>query len=641
MLSLHYLSLLLPLLPLSLAAVNGPCSIDGTPGVCVTTANCAAIDGSFRSGFCKNDVENVKCCIKPECGSGGNCRPTNTCDGTTKTGLCPGSSNFKCCEPKAGGNPPPPPPSGGGATTGDLKLSAKGVEFIAGFEGFRANYYNDAAGVRTIGYGHACQEPGECPDAGPITEARGKELLNSDADAFEKCVNADVKVALNQNQFDALVSFAFNLGCGNLRNIADDLNKNDFSGATANMKKYVNAGGNVLAGLVRRRNAESLLDEVDELKESLESMESERAREKTAAMMSYQSLQTSQAAMTTLQRSMFLDALIKKLEVGGEEAAELLRTSIRKYLMDEVTDIQADMEPIVRVFANMRGLGKTLVDAKILESPEDLGRFVCGFNKKFTSFDFIDAGNGKECSDAKLKKSFELFICNVHCKHVIFGGSPDNGYARLLNSYTGDSSTNNMITMLEGPPFATELIPIVEKLKQCSFPKVFRDTKIPPRRVSFSTTPPRSKSPALTSYASTAATAKIDTLALIMSPKADLQAKGVIPRNTKGQRVDFPIKVTQTAVQFIKSQKWCKNHRLLGYCVYNDSECAYQHKPALTEARLNALRVFARQMPCENGLGCDDPDCYYGHRCRGDPCKFYPCNFPQEMHNVDTKVVNC
>ena len=61
---------------------------------------------------------------------------------------------------------------------------------------------------------------------------------------------------LNQNQFDALVSFAFNLGCGNLREIADDLNKNDFTGATANMKQYVNAGGNVLPGLVRRRNAE-------------------------------------------------------------------------------------------------------------------------------------------------------------------------------------------------------------------------------------------------------------------------------------------------------------------------------------------------------------------------------------------------
>lgn len=148
MFSLKIISLLLPLLPLSLAAVNGPCSIDGTPGVCVTTTDCAAADGSFRSGFCKNDVENVKCCIKPECGSGGNCRPTDTCDGTTKTGLCPGSTNFKCCEPKSGGDPPPGGGGGGGgggATTGDLKLSANGVDFIAGFEGFRANYYNDAA----------------------------------------------------------------------------------------------------------------------------------------------------------------------------------------------------------------------------------------------------------------------------------------------------------------------------------------------------------------------------------------------------------------------------------------------------------------------------------------------------------------
>lgn len=101
---------------------------------------------------------------------------------------------------------------------------------------------------------------------------------------------------------------------------------------------------------------------------------------------------------------------MKKLESGGEEAAELLRASIRKYLKDEVTDLQADVEPIVWVFANMRGLGKTLVDAKILESSEDLGRFVCGFNKKFTSFDFIDAGNGKECSDAKLKNKSALNV---------------------------------------------------------------------------------------------------------------------------------------------------------------------------------------------------------------------------------------
>lgn len=133
------LSIILPLLPLCLAAINGPCTINGTPGVCVTTSNCAAADGSFRSGFCPNDPDNVRCCIKPECGSGGNCRSTSSCDGSPKAGLCPGPTNFQCCEPASGGGSP------GGGSTGDLSLSSNGVDFIAGFEGFRPDFYNDAA----------------------------------------------------------------------------------------------------------------------------------------------------------------------------------------------------------------------------------------------------------------------------------------------------------------------------------------------------------------------------------------------------------------------------------------------------------------------------------------------------------------
>ncbi|KAI4269748.1 MAG: hypothetical protein LQ337_007097 [Flavoplaca oasis] len=262
--SLHRLAFLLPLLPLSFAAVNDPCSIDGTPGVCVTTGDCAAQDASFRSGFCPNDPASIKCCIKPECGSGGNCRPANTCAGTTKTGLCPGGADFKCCEPSGATPPPPPPPSGGGgATTDDLKLSQNGVDFIADHEEFEPNYYIDPVGVRTIGYGHACQTANECPDPGPITEARAKELLLSDAAEFEACVNAEVTVALNQNQFDALVSFAFNLGCGPVPRIAGFLNANDFAGATSKMKEFVKGNVNgqlvTLPGLVTRRNEEVAL----------------------------------------------------------------------------------------------------------------------------------------------------------------------------------------------------------------------------------------------------------------------------------------------------------------------------------------------------------------------------------------------
>ena len=130
------LSILLALLPLSLAALTGPCNIGGTPGVCISTTNCAAGGGSSRAGYCPNDPVNVRCCTKSSCGSGGNCRFSSSCSGVTKTGLCPGPTEFKCCEPK---------PSSGGGTTGDLSLSARGVDFIAGFEGFRANFYNDAA----------------------------------------------------------------------------------------------------------------------------------------------------------------------------------------------------------------------------------------------------------------------------------------------------------------------------------------------------------------------------------------------------------------------------------------------------------------------------------------------------------------
>ena len=78
-------------------------------------------------------------------------------------------------------------------------------------------------------------------------------------------------------------------------------------------------------------------------------------------------------------------------------------------MKERLPNIQ-DLETVVYVYANIRGLGKALVEGKILDHQEDLGRFVCGFNKKYPLFDFVDAGNGKECSDAKLKRKwFRLF----------------------------------------------------------------------------------------------------------------------------------------------------------------------------------------------------------------------------------------
>ncbi|KAL8635874.1 MAG: hypothetical protein Q9228_006675, partial [Teloschistes exilis] len=84
---------------------------------------------------------DVKCCTKSSCGSSGDCRWTSSCSGTTQAGQCPGPTNFKCCiTPASGGGGSS---AGGGSTS--HQLSEHGAAFIAGFEGFRADFYRDAA----------------------------------------------------------------------------------------------------------------------------------------------------------------------------------------------------------------------------------------------------------------------------------------------------------------------------------------------------------------------------------------------------------------------------------------------------------------------------------------------------------------
>ncbi|KAL9594909.1 MAG: hypothetical protein Q9219_006764 [cf. Caloplaca sp. 3 TL-2023] len=240
----------------TLAALNGHCSVNGRPGVCLHTSDCSDGSGTSTAGFCPDDPADVKCCTK-SCSSGGTCNWASACSGTTVSNQCPGPANFKCCIPASGGGGGGTGGGSGGGTATKHQLSDHGAEFIAGFEGFRADFYRDAANVKTIGYGHACQPDSECNDINaPITKAEGQALLKSDAATFVNCVNNDVKVALNQNQFDALVSFTYNLGCGNEDDIAAYLNRNDFSGATNAMKQYTHAGGQVLQGLVRRRQEE-------------------------------------------------------------------------------------------------------------------------------------------------------------------------------------------------------------------------------------------------------------------------------------------------------------------------------------------------------------------------------------------------
>ncbi|TGJ83245.1 hypothetical protein E0Z10_g5522 [Xylaria hypoxylon] len=138
------------------------------------------------------------------------------------------------------------------------------VDLIAEFEGFSADVYNDPTGNPTVGYGHLCQQSGcsEIPYSIPLSEADGKQLLADDVIPPQDCITTQTAeaVTLNANQYGALVSWAYNVGCGNSGSsslIARLNNGEDPQTVIAEeLPLWNKSGGQVLPGLVRRRAAE-------------------------------------------------------------------------------------------------------------------------------------------------------------------------------------------------------------------------------------------------------------------------------------------------------------------------------------------------------------------------------------------------
>lgn len=136
-----------------------------------------------------------------------------------------------------------------------MKTSAQGIDLIKQFESLALTTYLDAAGKLTVGWGHLVK-PGETFTI--LTPQQADDLLQKDVAWAEQAVNQLVKVPLTQNQFDALVDFTFNLGTGALRSstLLKRLNEGNYTVAADNFQRWVYAGGNQSAGLVRRRAAE-------------------------------------------------------------------------------------------------------------------------------------------------------------------------------------------------------------------------------------------------------------------------------------------------------------------------------------------------------------------------------------------------
>jgi len=141
-----------------------------------------------------------------------------------------------------------------------MKTSPNGLQLIRKYEGYKSTPYRCPAGLYTVGYGHVIGNGLQLPDEWNRTLSLGEinELLRTDLARFERGVLRYCPVYLTQSQFDALVSFSFNLGLGVLQRstLRQKILRKDGEGAAKEILRYDKVGGRPLKGLTRRRQAE-------------------------------------------------------------------------------------------------------------------------------------------------------------------------------------------------------------------------------------------------------------------------------------------------------------------------------------------------------------------------------------------------
>lgn len=139
-----------------------------------------------------------------------------------------------------------------------MKADKNGIEFLKSLEGLRLEPYQCTAGVWTIGYGHTWSVDEHTPK---ITPEQADEFLKDDLDFFEKNLTRLIRITITQSEFNALLSFAFNVGIERIREstLLKKLNLGDIRGAAKELDKWVYAGGKISEGLKNRREKEKAL----------------------------------------------------------------------------------------------------------------------------------------------------------------------------------------------------------------------------------------------------------------------------------------------------------------------------------------------------------------------------------------------
>ncbi|EED12892.1 CCCH zinc finger protein [Talaromyces stipitatus ATCC 10500] len=370
-------------------------------------------------------------------------------------------------------------------------------------------------------------------------------------------------------------------------------------------------------------------------------------------------------------KTLFLDQYVRAGEQGGKDAANKLATDMGAYLSENLPNV-ASPKIVVRIFANLRGLGNTYHQAGIIDKTSVMEDFVRGFNESGLLFDFVDVGQAKTSAEDKISETLKLNIYSCHCHQVYLGCSHTNSYTQLLQETMEDIDLTGRVSLIESIPAEKELDDLKASFRVARFSDVFRDTKISSSPIASVKTPikaqsamlsPHPRSASLTrtstntstssatptswsSWASVTASNPGDVTLQSLKPASAAATKTpVVERNKLGQRIDrMDFKsVSKEELSRIKKMKLCNLYYLLGECP--NTNCYHDHDYKLSKEEKDVLRAVARMTPCHFGMTCDDPKCIYGHRCPqsevgkkechwGSSCRFEPA-----QHGIDLNVV--
>ena len=315
---------------------------------------------------------------------------------------------------------------------------------------------------------------------------------------------------------------------------------------------------------------------------------------------------------------------------------------------------------IVRVYANLECLLMKYAYIDFYEEKRALRQFVAGFTQNQPLFDFVDAGEGKERTDHKIKglcnpgrlflirmyptngsptEQLNLFINNTQCEHIMLGVAHDNGYLPTLDPYKNHPATISRISLLQPVQLGREYQGLPFQFVEVT--KIFRTQALPygkPLYKHHFTTPPGFNKPSQPFVPQT----QKPTAAFHLTTRRPVYPGPMLLNKNDGRVDEYLGTPSQTAeanldYRIRSGSKLCNVYHLRGEC--ETPQCPYSHGPALQGEELIALALRARHTACQAASRCRYTGCVFGHLCphgydctRGKSCYF------KKVHHVDPQV---